>query len=135
MDKGRKADGAAVPDLRRCSLSRAGVGEGESSMMRTHPDVLPIGVVVGSLKSTLGRLDFIVIVFSGERERTDDLVLETDAVRAEEGPAFGGGGGATGGVEVPETTRLLTLPMRILGTRVWIFWPSTSTRARISDSI
>lgn len=30
---------------------------------------------------------------------------------------------------------LPTLPIRIFGTRVWIFWPSTSTRARISDSI
>ena len=31
--------------------------------------------------------------------------------------------------------RLLTLPMRMRGTRVWIFCPSTSTRARISVSI
>lgn len=55
-------------------------------------------------------------------------------MRTEEGPAFVGGGGA-GAEAAEETWRLLTLPIRILGTRVWIFCPSTSTRARISESI
>ena len=88
-------------------------------MIRTHPDELPIGVVFSS-RSTLGRLD-LVIVFSGDRDLNEDfvlvLVLDIEGVRAEEGPAFGGGGGGTG-PEVPEATRLLTLPIRILGTRV-----------------
>ena len=55
-------------------------------------------------------------------------------MRTEEGPAFVGGGGA-GADDAEETWRLLILPIRILGTRVWIFWPRTSTRARISESI
>ena len=58
-------------------------------MIRTHPEVLPTGVRVLSLSvSTLCRL-CLMVVFSGDCERTDDLELEAEGDAMEEGPGFG----------------------------------------------
>ena len=130
--KGRNADGAMGPDLRRCTLSLSFNGEGVSSMMRTHPEVFPTGVFIFSAcKSRLCDFGLEVVSFSGDEERSDDFELDAEGERIEEGPALE----LDCDTAVLAVVRLLTLPMRIRGTRVWIFCPSTSTRARISDSI
>ena len=114
-DSGRKADGARPPDLRLTSLSFRGDGEGESSMINTHPELLP-GVMVLSSTSTLCRLVFRVLALSGDRDRSDDLELATEGEVTEEGPALAAGG--TGADAGGGTCRVLMLPIRILGTRV-----------------
>jgi hypothetical protein len=88
--KGRKADGAVPPDLRLMSLlGRIGDGDGESSKTRTQPGLFPTGVDILSSRSILGRLD--LMVFSGECDRSEDLLLDVDDDRIE-GPAFDEGG-------------------------------------------
>lgn len=120
--RGRKLDGAiGPPERRRTCFSLSLSGDGESSMMRTQPEVLPTGVLFLSI-SRLCAFDFSAGGLSGDSDRSE-LDLEDEAI--EEGPAFGEG------KPVPR----LTLPIRMRGTRVWIFCPRTSTRARISESI
>lgn len=130
---GRKAEGAVGLDceVRLRSLSLSFVGDGESSMMRTHPDESPPDTRFRLLsESKLGRRSF------GCDERSSLLTDRVDDVEGEgetetdEGPAFGGGGG--GGIAM---VRLVVLPIRSLGTRVCIFCSRTLTRARISDTI
>lgn len=130
-ETGRKDDGAEGLELcfRSLSLSRGGEGDGESSIMSTHPDVSAAGVrLIPATTSKLGRRDLVVVRSSTEFERTED---EEEGTGEDEGPAFVGGGG--GGI-VFAVERLMTLGLRNLGTRV-SFCSSSFTRARISETI
>ena len=115
-DMGRNAVGAAEGGLevRRRSLSLSFTGDGESSMIRTQPDVsAPPGVRrFSASKSTLCLRDFGIVAkrSSCEAERDDEAV---DG--AGEGDAFTGTGG--GGMALA-AVRLVTLPIRSRGTRV-----------------
>ncbi len=116
-DIGRNAVGAdGGLDVRRRSLSLSLAGDGESSMISTHPDESPPGVRRASAsRSTLCRrnLDFAVERSSCEVERAE---RDEDAVEgAGEGEAFTGIGG--GGIAFA-AERLVTEPIRSLGTRV-----------------
>lgn len=114
-ENGRKAEGAvAPPDIRLCSLFLSLTGVGESSIISTQPEELsPAGVLVFSLSlSRLRLLGFKVLCLSGDAERRDDFELEAEGDAVPDGPAFGGGGGAL------VLAVLLTLPMRMRGTRV-----------------
>lgn len=130
--RGRKEEGAVGPDRLRYAFSLSLSGDGVSSIIKTQPEVLPTGVWGFSrLRSRLWAFGFDIIGLSGDGDRSEDLELEAEGERTEEGPAL-----AAGMVE-PElvVVRLVTLPIRMRGTRVCIFCPSTSTRARISESI
>lgn len=87
--KGRNADGAIGPDLLRWTFSLSFSGEGESSMMRTQPEVFPTGVLTFSeLKSRLWDFGFEATSFSGEGDRRDDFELEVEGERIDEGPGL-----------------------------------------------
>lgn len=101
----RKADGAVGLDTLRSSLSLAFKGEGESSMMSTHPDVSCAGVLGSSLTASVRFFDRSV----RPRSSTEDLV-EVEEPAVEEAYEF---------VVVARTFDLFdTLPMRSRGTRV-----------------
>lgn len=131
-DMGRNAVGAEGGlDVRRRSLSLSLAGDGESSMISTHPDESPPGVRRASAsRSTLCRRNFDFAVERSSEERAE---RDEDAVEgAGEGEAFAGMGG--GGIAFA-AERLVTEPIRSLGTRVWIFCSRILTRALISDTI
>lgn len=117
-------------EVRLRSLSLSFAGDGVSSMMRTHPEESAPDARFRSLsESKLGRRSFDCDdPWSLLIDRVDD-VEGAGETETEEGPAFGGGGG---GIAV---VRLVVLPIRSLGTRVWIFCSRTLTRALISDTI
>jgi hypothetical protein len=127
---GRKAVGAGGLETRRFSFKRfvslSFCGDGESSMMRTHPDESPIPLFVffwlslSSRESTLFLWDS-QLVFAVE---------EFDA--AEEAELI-----PVVGVLKPETELGLPVILGILrrGTRVCIFCSKLRTLARISDTI
>ena len=84
--RARKEEGAAAVETRLISFPLSFTGEGESSMINTHPELLPAGVLVMSsslskfcLLSRLALLGFKVLVFSGEGDRKEED-LELDAV-------------------------------------------------------
>ena len=117
-DMGRNAVGAEGGlDVRRRSFSLSLIGDGESSMIRTHPDVsappgvvaLP-GVLFSASKSPLCLRDFGIVANRSSRECEDE-----DVDGAGEAEAFTGTGG--GGIALA-ALRLVTLPMRSRGTRV-----------------
>lgn len=115
-ENGRKAEGAVgPPDIRLCSLFLSLTGVGESSIISTQPEELsPAGVLVFSPSlPRLCLLGFNVLCLSGDVERRDDFELEAEGDAVPDGPAFGGGGGGALVLAV-----LLTLPMRMRGTRV-----------------
>ena len=137
VDIGRKAVGAPDGglDVRLRSLSLSFEGEGESSMMSTQPDVsaFPGVRLFSASKSTLCRRDLgwdfgIVAKRSSWLVDRDEEAVD-GAGEAELLVGTGGGGIALAAV------RLVTLPIRSLGTRVWIFCSRILTRARISDTI
>jgi len=65
IDSGRNDDGALGLDVRRISFSLFFTGDGESSMIRTHPEVSPAGVLRFSFSSSaLGLRIFIVLSLS-----------------------------------------------------------------------
>lgn len=130
---GRNAVGAVGTDTLRFSFnllaSFSFCGEGESSMIRTHPEV-----------SALSLLEFLSEPLSLLRRESmlfrcdSKLVLVVEALEAgeEEEPALVMGVmGPTEGVKLER----LILANRRRGTRVWIFCSRFLTRARISDTI
>lgn len=116
-DTGRNAVGAAVGGLevRRLSLSISFAGDGESSMIKTQPDVSPPpGVrLLSASKSTLCLRDFGMVAKRSSCFDETDRDDEVDG--AGEGEAFAGNGG--GGIELA-AGRVVTLPIRKRGTRV-----------------
>lgn len=128
--RGRKAEGAEGLEVRLRSLSLSFAGEGESSIMRTHPEESPPDPRLRSpSESKLGRRGFVCSSRSSLLIDRIDEVEGAGETDTDEGPAFGGGGG---GIAI---VLLVVLPMRSLGTRVWIFCSNTLTRALISDTI
>lgn len=126
----RYAEGAEGLEVRRFSFSLSFTGDGESSMISTHPEVSLAGVRLFSpSESMLCLRVFKVLVLSGEGIRwSDDEELEAAGEDMPEGPAFGVWGALP-------LSLLVTLAMRNRGTRVCIFCSRTLTRARISDTI
>ena len=126
---GRKAVGAGGLEIRRFSFKRftslSFCGEGESSMIRTHPDESPILLFVlfwlslSSRDSTLFLWDS-QLVFAVEEL---DAAEEAELIPV--------------GVVKPETELGLPVILGILrrGTRVCIFCSKLRTLARISDTI
>jgi hypothetical protein len=126
---GRKAVGAGGLEIRRFSFKRFAslsfCGDGESSMMRTHPDESPILVFVSFWLSLLSRESTLFLSDS----QLVFAVEEFDA--AEEAELI------PVGVVNPETELGLPVILGILrrGTRVCIFCSKLRTLARISDTI
>lgn len=117
-DTGRNAVGAEAwgLEVRRRSFSLSLPGDGESSMIRTHPEVsAPAGVVAlpgvlfSASMSMLCLRDFGIGANRSSRE------CDEDVEGAGEAEAFTGTGG--GGIALA-ALRLVTLPMRSRGTRV-----------------
>lgn len=128
---GRNAVGADGLETRRRSLSFWFGGDGESSMIRTHPDESPGSLFVSSSLSPL-RLESALRLL----ERLSQLVFAVEALLEDEdedeGPELF--------ITVDEASELVLgrpviLPIRNRGTRVWIFCSKLRTRARISDTI
>lgn len=96
-------------------------GEGESSIIKTHPEE---SFCLGF--SSWDRLT------DSELRRAKILLLSSEGVED-----FARPGRVTGGetVEAARLLRVVTLPRRNRGTRVWIFCSRTLTLARISDTI
>ena len=128
---GRKAVGAGGLEIRRFSFKRFAslsfCGDGESSMMRTHPDESPILLFVffwlsllSSRESTLFLWDSQLVFAVEEFDATEEAELI---------PVVG--------VEKPETELGLPVILGILrrGTRVCIFCSKLRTLARISETI
>ena len=128
---GRKAVGAGGLEIRRFSFKRfvslSFCGDGESSMMRTHPDESPILLFVffwlsllSSRESTLFLWDSQLVFAVEEFDAAEDAELI---------PVVG--------VLKPETELGLPVMLGILrrGTRVCIFCSKLRTLARISDTI
>ncbi len=127
----RNAEGAVGLEVRRRSLSLSFTGDGESSMMSTHPDESLAGVRLFSLSESM----------LCRRSRVLPLFLSGDCLgrREEEGPGVRGEempeGPALGVDREFPLTLLVTLGMRSRGTRVPIFCSKTLTRALISETI
>lgn len=126
------------PDARLTSFSFSLIGDGESSMISTHPDLSPAGVLVTSLSlSILCLLSMLVLFglkvldFSGEEDRIEDFELDAVGDVAPEGSGLD----CVPEVVCARVAVALILPIRIRGTRVWIFCSNTLTRARISETI
>ena len=127
---GRKAVGAGGLETRRFSFKRfvslSFCGDGESSIMRTHPDESPIALFVffwlslSSRESTLFLWDSQLVFAVEEFEAAEEAELI---------PVVG--------VANPETELGLPVILGILrrGTRVCIFCSKLRTLARISDTI
>lgn len=126
---GRNADGAVI-ETRRFSFSLSFIGEGESSTINTHPDESLAGVlrVSNSLPKLCGRDLMLPRSSRGIDLMDEELDAAGEDVRADDDDTRGGGTTLVFGREV-------ILPIRMRGTRVWIFCSSTFTRARISDTI
>lgn len=103
-------------------------GDGESSMMRTHPaESRFLDFSLSGSLSLLLRFGFSALrrvdVRLSQLERTEGLVDAVDPlVMVDAARAFAFG-------------RPVMLPIRSRGTRVWIFCSRFRTRARISDTI
>lgn len=134
------AEGAAVGlEIRRrsFSLSLSFAGDGESSIISTHPDVSLAGVRLFSLSESIlcrRALKLLLLplllsgdeAFVGRRDDSDDPEVEGDEMP--EGPALGVDSAFP-------LTRFVTLVIRSRGTRVPIFCSKTLTRALISETI
>lgn len=110
----RYAEGAIGLDVRRRSFSLSLTGDGESSMISTHPDESLAGVLLFSLSESILCLRGLnVLVLSGDLfgRNDEDDVLEVIGEDIPEGPAFGVCGAFP-------LIRLVTLAMRNRGTRV-----------------
>lgn len=115
------------------SFSFGGDGDGESSMMRTHPEESPLDsfaflsdpLSLLRLESALRLLARLSqLVFAVEPLLDDDDDDDTLAFAAR--------------VDIARVLALglpVMLPIRNLGTRVWIFCSRLRTRARISETI
>lgn len=127
---GRKAVGAGGLEIRRFSFKRfvslSFCGDGESSMMRTHPDESPVLLFVSFWLSLLSRESTLFLWDS----QLVFAVEEFDA--AEEAELI-----PVVGVLKPETELGLPVILGILrrGTRVCIFCSRLRTLARISETI
>lgn len=130
---GRKVVGAKGLETRLRSVSVSLTGDGESSMIRTHPEVSVAGVRLVFDSISALRLTGTGLFRSSPLARRDvDRFVVTGVV------ATGGRGLAMLGliVEVSKPFgRPVTLPIRNRGTRVWIFCSKILTRARISVTI
>ena len=128
---GRKAVGAGGLEIRRFSFKRFAslsfCGDGESSMMRTHPDESPILLFVSFWFSLLSSWESTLFLWDSQLVFA---VEEFDA--AEEAELI-----PVVGVVKPETELGLPVILGILrrGTRVCIFCSKLRTLARISDTI
>ena len=127
---GRKAVGAGGLEIRRFSLKRFAslsfCGEGESSMMRTHPDESPTLLLVFFWLSLLSSRESTLFLWDSQ------LVFAVDEFDAAEEAEL-----IPVGVVTPETGVGLPVILGILrrGTRVCIFCSKLRTLARISDTI
>lgn len=104
-------------------------GEGESSMIKTQPDVSSLFPLFSNFlldSLSLLRRDSTLFLWDSQ------LVLAVDAFEATEDEELIG-------VAVPVIEATLWRPVRLAirrrGTRVWIFCSRLRTRARISDTI
>ena len=127
---GRKAVGAEGLDSRRVSFRRFAslsfCGDGESSMMRTHPEESPLFVLL-SLPLSLLRRESILFLWESQ------LVLAVEEFEAVEEAELIPGVGVVRpdpGLGLP-----VMLPNLKRGTRVCIFCSKLRTLARISDTI
>lgn len=127
---GRKAVGPGGLESRRFSFRRFAsfCGDGESSMMRTHPDESPISLFV-FLSLPLSLLQRESILFLWDSQLVFAVEEFEAAEEAELIPVVG--------VVKPEPGLGLPVMLVILkrGTRVCIFCSKLRTLARISDTI
>lgn len=130
---GRKAVGAEGLETRLRSFSVSLTGDGESSMIRTHPEVSAAGVRFALVSISALRLTGTGLFQSSPLVRRDvDRFVVIGVV------ATGDSGLAVLGLMVDASKpfgRPVTLPIRNRGTRVWIFCSNILTRARISVTI
>jgi hypothetical protein len=129
---GRKAVGAEGLDSRRVSFRRFAslsfCGDGESSMMRTHPEESPPSLfVLLSLPLSLLRRESILFLWESQLVFA---VEEFEAVEEAELIPVVGVVRPDPGLGLP-----VMLPNLIRGTRVCIFCSKLRTLARISDTI
>lgn len=115
---GRNAVGAEGLESRRVSLSFSFGGEGESSMIRTHPEESPpeLFLFLSESMSLFRLAENAELLLEDEDDAAIPLAALNDAGELR----FG---------------RLARLPIRNRGTRVWIFCSRFRTRARISETI
>lgn len=130
---GRKVVGAEGLETRLRSFSVSLIGDGESSIISTHPEVSAAGVRLAFVSISALRLTGTGLFRSSPLARRDaDRFVVTGVV-------------ATGEYGPPGVERIVdaskpfgrpfTLPIRNRGTRVWIFCSKILTRARISVTI
>ena len=125
---GRKAVGAGGLEIRRLSFKRfvSFCGEGESSIMRTHPDESPVLLFISFWLSLLSSRESTLFLWDSQ------LVFAVEEFDAAEEAEL-----IPVGVVKPETELGLPVILGILrrGTRVCIFCSKLRTLARISDTI
>lgn len=125
-----RSDGLSERRISRPAFSLTFAGEGESSMMSTHPLVSPAAADCRFSAFTSALCLFIECGSSNELFREEELAERWDAILARFSDGTGGGGVGTAAGRPP-----VTLPMRNRGTLVWIFCSRFFTRARISVTI